>query len=152
MLCSQSVCVFMEPVQPHFKGRGRGGDGRRGFWRMEAAEESAPLPQEWHRWEHCLPQPGLHVPGGGEGSLKIRISPSLCLNIYLFVLLFLLPHPSLPSMAKLMASCQNLLMHLLCRFRLSKALAKSVCKHLVNICLPSHEILWVAGKINKPNW
>lgn len=34
-----------------------GGD----FGRMEPVEESAPFPLEWHRWERCLPEPGLHV-------------------------------------------------------------------------------------------
>lgn len=84
--------------------------------------------------------------------MSLSFSLSLYFNTYLFVLLSLPPHPSLPSAAKLMAFCQNLLMHLLRRFRLSKVLANPVCKHLGNICLPSHKRLWVAGKVNKSNW
>lgn len=158
--CGLEVCVhslntgFLAKwkfLQLHFKGRVKGREGRRGFWQDGAVCGICPLALGTAQMGSAVCQRLNCMFWREKEAYELVSLFSLDFNIYLFVLPSF-PRPSLPSAAKLMASCQNLLMHLLCRFKLSNILAKPVCKHLGNICLPSHKRLWVAGKVNKSNW
>lgn len=162
-LCGLKVCVHLrstgvlprwKSMQSHFKGRGKGGGARRGFWQDGGAScEICPLAQGMVQMGGAICQCLDCMFWREKETYKLAyLFPFSLFLISLFVPPYLPPHPSLPSAAKLMASCQNLLKHLLFRFRLSKVLAKPVCKHLGSICLPSHKRLWVAGKVNKYNW
>lgn len=133
-----------EPVQLHFKARRIGGGD---FGRMEPVMESAPLSEEWCRWGAL--SASAWTAWSGVRREPTDLSFTFCFNVYSFFP-FLLPHPFLPSVAKLMALCQILLMHLLCRFRLSHVCRLAWLIHLWNIHVPSHKDS--VRKVNKSSW
>lgn len=150
----ECVCAHearWKPMQSHFKGRGKGGEGRRRFWQDGASWGICPLALGMVQMGTLSARVWTTCSGGKKEAYK---SGFLLLSILTFIFLFFSFSPLiLPAVnGKTNGIMSKSINASALQVQVIKSVSYPVCKHLVNICLPSHKMLWVAGKINKLNW